>query len=347
VTFRGRDLVDVHGRVLQLRGINLVHKGTPFYAPLADGWLGDDDVASLLRDGHNAVRLGVWADALLPEPGVVDREYLERVADGVDRLARAGVWVLLDFHQDVFVGLPDWATTPEAAALPGLPDGLASGQLWALSYLSPRSLQQWDDLWDRVPVAGGRSAVDLLGDGVAAVAERFRNHPDVLGIDLLNEPFAGSPVVQCTLGACPERYAQVRSAQVRSATEEWTARVRAVAPRLPVWWEPFTFGPPFPGQPAPSDDLVGVTFHSYCPLVTDGGRPEQPDPASNWVCQLFSDTHVGAGRLTVVADDGVGAGRAAPPPALTLRRVHTGSCTPVSPHRCVQGPFSVLPAGGP
>ena len=35
----------------------------------------------------------------------------------VARLSAAGVWVLLDFHQDVFEGMPTWATTPAAARM--------------------------------------------------------------------------------------------------------------------------------------------------------------------------------------------------------------------------------------
>lgn len=79
----------------------------------------------------------------MPEPGVVDQDYLDRVMEGVDLLGDRGMWVLMDFHQDVFDGMPSWATTPATAALPVFPAEQAQGAAWALQYLSPRSLGQW------------------------------------------------------------------------------------------------------------------------------------------------------------------------------------------------------------
>lgn len=292
ISQRGRHLVDAEGRVVLIHGTNMVNKEAPSYVPLTDGWLGPDDRAQLRRNGWNGVRLGVRPDALMPEPGVVDHGYLERVADAVDALAEDGVWVLLDLHQDVFHGMPPWATTPEATTLPTLPTEWTQGPLWFLQYVSPRSMRQWEDWWSRVPVHEGRSAIDLYGDGVAALAQRFAAEPNVIGIDLLNEPFAGERLVDCVVSTCTDRYAQVGSMY-----RDLTARVEAVAPGLLVWWAPFNFGAPFQGTPAPGSG-VGYTFHSYC-LGTDGGEPVQPDAVSNTLCNLLYETNVAdAARLS-------------------------------------------------
>jgi endoglycosylceramidase len=281
LTFRGRDLIDADGRVVQLHGINMVLKRAPWFLGPGEPWLEPSDLEVLRRTGFNAVRLGVWAAALMPEPGVVDHQYIENVASGVELLSDAGMWVMLDFHQDVFSGMPDWATTPEAAAQPLLPPDLAE-VFWALSYFSPRSNRQWEDLYARVPVADGRSAVDLLGDGWAAVAERFRDTPNVIGIDLLNEPWPAERFFDCLVGGCGSRYAELQAIY-----EDLTARIGQVAPDLPVWWAPFNWGPPFQGTPAPGAG-VGYTFHSYC-LDTDGGEPVQPDTTSNTLCRVLYD----------------------------------------------------------
>lgn len=281
----GTELVDATGRTVQLRGINMVRKSAPFRVD-PDETRFAEDVATIRRSGFNAVRLGVWMAALMPEPGVVDTEYLDQVVRGLDALAEQDLWVLLDFHQDVFTGMPDWATLPETAALsPTLPG--ADGAFWGLAYLSPRSMQQWEDLHDQVPVvADGRSAVDLMGDGVAALAAAVADRPNVVGIDLMNEPWPGERFFDCLAGGCGARYDQLTA-----IFTEYTERVRAVAPELPVWWAPYNWGPPFQQQPAPTQSQVGLTFHSYC-LYTDSGEPVQPDAVSNSLCRQVYDGQV-------------------------------------------------------
>jgi endoglycosylceramidase len=118
-----------------------------------------------------------------------------------------------------------------------------------------------------------------MGNGVAALAERVADRPNVIGIDLMNEPFPGERFFDCLVGGCGSRYAQLQS-----IFEEYTERVRQVAPDLAVWWAPYNFGPPFQGTPAPSQPDVGLTFHSYC-LYTDGGEPVQPGSAEYAVCK--------------------------------------------------------------
>lgn len=282
IQFRGQDLVDGLGRVVLIHGTNMVQKSAPSFVEIGGPILNEANLAQLQRDGVNGVRLGVRPDALMPQPGVVDQAYLDKVLEAVDLLGQRGIWVLVDLHQDVFDGMPAWATTPATAALPTLPADLAQGAAWALQYLSPRSLQQWDDWWDQVPVADGRSGADLYGDGLVELARRVADRPQVIGIDLMNEPFPGERFFDCVAGQCASRYAQV--ATVLSA---WTDRVRTAVPSMHVWWAGFNFGPPFQGTPAPGEG-VGYTFHSYC-LGTDGGEPTQPDAVSNSLCQGVFD----------------------------------------------------------
>jgi endoglycosylceramidase len=292
IEFRGPDLIDDRGRVVQIHGINMVRKAAPFHVS-PDEPNFEENLDRIVRAGFNGVRLGVWMAALMPQPGVIDAAYLDEVQRGLDALAERDMWVLLDFHQDVFTGMPAWATTPEAAALsPTLPG--SENAFWALGYLSPRSMRQWEDFYTRVPVADGRSAVDLMGDAIAAVAERFEDTPNVIGIDLINEPWPGERFFDCLVGGCGSRYTQLRSIY-----EEYTTKIRAVAPGMHVWWAPYNFGPPFQQSPPPSQPDIGFTFHSYC-LYTDGGEPVQPGPLENTVCgsvydsQVLDGAHVGA-----------------------------------------------------
>ena len=114
------DLTDASGRTVLLHGINVVRKSAP-YVPLLGIDLTEADFDRYRAAGFNAVRLGIWYRELLPTPTTIDEAYLDRVAEVVDAFAEHDMWVLLDFHQDYFEGMPPWATTAEAAALSAEP----------------------------------------------------------------------------------------------------------------------------------------------------------------------------------------------------------------------------------
>lgn len=284
---RGRDLLDATGRVVLIHGTNVVNKSEPFLAPLENGWLGPQDFAEFQADGFNGVRLGVWAAKLMPAPGVIDTDYLAAVSGVIEALTAQNMWVLLDFHQDVFWGMPSWATSAQAQALsPTAPPEIAAIVGWGAAYLSPRSLRQWNDWWAQVPVSDGRSAIDLYGDGVSALAEQVKAEPNVIGIDLINEPFPGDKFFECVT-SCGGRYRQAEAMYT-----DLTSKVHAVTPDLPVWWSPFNIGEPFPDTPAPGAN-IGYTFHAYC-YDTDGGEPVQPAPAASALCDAVFGSIFGA-----------------------------------------------------
>jgi endoglycosylceramidase len=285
---RGRDLIDAEGRTVLIHGVNSVNKQEPFITPLEPGGLGTEDLEGMRADGTNGVRLGVWAAALMPEPGVIDTGYLDDVQEVVEVLESEGLWVLLDFHQDVFWGMPTWATTPEAAAASDEINPLLAGIGWSAAYTTDRSNRQWSDWWNDVEIRPGQGVQELFTEGVAAVAARFADSPNVIGIDLLNEPFAGEAFGQC-VQSCPALYQKVAAAFTKMTTA-----VRAAAPDMPVWWEPFTYGPQFPGVADPGEG-VGMSFHAYC-LGTDGGTPVAPSPSEQAICDAMFDTNFDGAR---------------------------------------------------
>ena len=279
---RGRDLVDASGRTVLIHGLNSVAKSAPFLSSYDGTNLGDADLDRVTRDGFNGIRLGVWPAAVSPQPGVIDHDYVAEVRARVDQLAARGLWVVLDFHQDVFWGMPTWATTPEAAALSDqTPTGLDIG--WAAAYASPRSTRQWDDWWANTTVAPGLGVVDAYGLGVAAIAAATKDAPNVVGLELINEPYPGGQILACALSDCPG----LDAATARN-NERITAAVRRVDPDVPVWWTAQALFPMYSDThlPAPSAaaGAVGSAFHTYC-LYTDGGTPEEPPPAAVDLCE--------------------------------------------------------------
>src|ERR1700689_2283700 len=109
----GQFLTDAAGQVVTLHGLNMVSKVAP-YEPAAAGF-GTAAAQSLAANGFNVVRLGIIYSALEPEPGVFSASYVASIKHTVATLARAGVYSLLDFHQDQLnaefggEGFPAWS----------------------------------------------------------------------------------------------------------------------------------------------------------------------------------------------------------------------------------------------
>jgi endoglycosylceramidase len=251
----GRWITDAQGRVVNLHGINMVYKRAP-YAPDATGF-GDDDAAFLAAEGFDAVRLGVIYKAVEPEPGVYDDAYLDRIRSTVDVLAAHGVVALLDFHQDMYnerfqgEGWPDWAVMDD-----GLPAQPASG--FPNNYLLMPALQHAFDHF----FANDGALQDRYAAAWAHVAARFRDAPNVLGYDLLNEPWPGSTWQDCiNPTGCPANDAKLEAFDRRVLTA-----IRAVDPSGLVWHEPFVLFNQGAGTSvkALDDPNVGFSFHDYC-----------------------------------------------------------------------------------
>jgi endoglycosylceramidase len=240
----------------------MVYKRPPYY-PQAAGF-DSDDAAFLARNGLNVVRVGMIWKAVEPEPGLYDDVYLNHIAATVRTLARRGIYSLLDFHQDMYnerfqgEGAPDWAVKDDGLpALPrfGFPDNYE---------LMPALQVAFDSFW---------SNVDGLQNHYAAawahVAARFRGVRGVLGYELFNEPFPGTPYLTCALaGGCPAFDAKL------TAFNHLVAKaIRAVDRRTLIFYEPnilFDFG--FATNVGPlGDPQAGFAFHDYCFTFSPAG----------------------------------------------------------------------------
>jgi endoglycosylceramidase len=251
----GRWITDAQGRVVNLHGINMVYKRPP-YAPDAVGF-GDDDAAFLASEGFNAVRLGVIYSAVEPSPGVYDDAYLGRIRATVDTLAAHGIVALLDFHQDMYnerfqgEGWPDWAVIDD-----GLPAEPKSG--FPANYLLMPALQRAFDHF----FADDGGLQDHYAAAWAHVARRFRDAPNLLGYELLNEPWPGSSWQDCInpTGCAAD------DARLEAFDKRVLAAIRTADPRGLVWHEPYVLFNQGAGTSvkALGDANVGFSFHDYC-----------------------------------------------------------------------------------
>jgi endoglycosylceramidase len=216
-------IVDAYGRQVTLRGVNVnalagYWKGTRFRTTFP---LEAKDPARMARIGWNSVRLLLSWSRVEPRPGVYSKAYLDRVAATVRRLARAGIYTIVDLHQDAWGparaarqdevcpsgsdpaigwdGAPSWATLDD-----GLPRCFTSER-----EINPSTRQAWQSFFlDRAGVQA--RYVRMLGH----VARRFARSDAVAGFDLMNEPNALGPADETRLVAMYERaIAAIRAAE--------------------------------------------------------------------------------------------------------------------------------------
>jgi len=219
-------LVDRSGRTVLLHGLNARVAGV-FDDTFTDGRLPlmtlptfDASDASRIRAlGWNALRLPInWSGIEPSEDGGVVSAYFDAVAAVTSACGTAGLFVILDLHQDSYSkeigqdGAPLWAISPPPTQLLGGP----------LTDLSSRfTSAQVQDAY--LTFFGDPDAGAYLRTRFAAVAgkvaARFANDPAVAGFELYNEPL-GTP------------------AQLLALYQQMIPPIRAAAPDKLVFFEP-------------------------------------------------------------------------------------------------------------
>ena len=188
--FRYRDDVQRHyitdedGRILIFHGVNVT--GAAKSDPLRVGGTTQADFTHIADDwGFNAVRLLIFWDGIEPEPGEYDLEYHARVRERLDWCEEAGLYVILDMHQDLYSiryggdGAPDWAIYDD-----GQP--FEHQEPWELNYLQPAVQASIDNFWRLEK--GHPELQEHYIDAMVFALDQLADHSAVLGIDIYNEP---------------------------------------------------------------------------------------------------------------------------------------------------------------
>lgn len=305
----GRFFADAQGRVVPVRGVfgkwkqaGAIPRTPDGDAPTDAGNLnstfGPADAEMVAGLGSTALRLSWFWEGLQPQapPAPLRTIYLDRVAQVQRDLGDAGVFSLIDLHQDLYgrryesapngpnkridsPGAPDWATLDD-----GVPHPFSLG--FPANYTLPSVSHAFDNLWlDRDGILGA------LADVWTVVAKRFADEPHVLGYDLFNEPWPGTEYPTCaTPAGCPGFDAAV----LQPAMERLARAVHAGDPDGLAMVEPhllFNLGVPtylgasyaatgVPEGVAP----LGASYHDQC--ITRAVI----NPASGYVPQVTDPT---------------------------------------------------------
>jgi endoglycosylceramidase len=161
------------------------------------------DFAQLAPLGYDVIRLNISWSLLEPTPGSVDATYLDRVAQVVAWAREAGVYVVMDMHQDawskyVYTRSSDSCVAPLQAIR-----GFDGAPLWASEHVVPacalngvRELdaavqEDFQKLYDDAAAPDGIGLQEHYANAVLALAQRFWREPTVAGYEIINEPSPG------------------------------------------------------------------------------------------------------------------------------------------------------------
>ncbi|MGW9452383.1 cellulase family glycosylhydrolase [Streptomyces sp. NPDC055632] len=173
-------LTDAHGRALTLRGWNVEDKANRGDAALSA--VTEKHFRDMRAKGFNFARLLVFWDDLEPRPGRYSQGYLRKIERILDWAEKHDVKVLLDAHQDVFGpafghrGIPEWATRTDGLPFTPRPDD------WFSEYFEPAVQRAFTHLYEDEDLRRAQARMWRV------LADRFDDHPAVLGYDLINEP---------------------------------------------------------------------------------------------------------------------------------------------------------------
>lgn len=289
-------------------GVNAVYKIAPWHPSLgefdASNSFNKEDARNLRSWGFNIVRLGVMWPGVEPGPrGVYDEDYLNKIQTIVENLAQENIFVLLDFHQDLWhrkfcgEGVPDYVyeacKSSEPAGTPAFPLPAVNTtypvdengnptleacltKMFATYYLSAEVGEGFQCLYDNRNDTWG-----ALAGYWTAVAKKFANHANVIGYELINEPFVN---IQEPKSFLP-KYAEEKYLQplyeylhkaIRAVDNEKIIFFEGLT--IDYWQNGFTQGP----GGVDYNDRQALSYHVYCP--TDNGSA-----AKVLACNILDD----------------------------------------------------------
>ncbi len=258
-------ITDADGRVLIVHGFNMVAKDAPY--TLESVGFDQDDGAFLAKHGFNAVRLGFMWKASEPSPDAFDEDYLDSIQRSVEAIGEHGVLSLLDFHQDAYneavegQGFPDWMVFDDGLPwIPGIPKEAQ------LAYQ-----RVWDNFWANVEGPNATPLWDHFAHFWQHVAARFAGHPDILGYDLMNEPWPGLQTPACLNPVyCPH------NATMSAFYQHVIPQIRAVDANTPIYYEGSLLSGGGMALDIDIDEPNAVlSFHNYCLLTVVGAMAGQ------------------------------------------------------------------------
>lgn len=177
---------DSHGRIQIFRGVNVCNASKDSEDMLP--WHTEKEYRMLKEHGFNVVRFLVFWEAIEPEEDKYDEGYIKKLKDHIKILNDLGISVIIDIHQDLFNkkftgnGFPDWA-------LPSNLPKFTPRSPWYMNYFQKAVIASYKNFWKSEKLQ--QKYVDMF----VYLHEQIKELPNILGIDIMNEPYPTLPFI--------------------------------------------------------------------------------------------------------------------------------------------------------
>jgi hypothetical protein len=321
--------IDSSGRQVVLRGVNL---GGDCKVPFPDGgtehpsdfadhrdvsFIGrpfpmeeaDEHLGRLKHWGFNLVRLlTTWEAVEHAGPGLYDAAYLDYYAEVCRRAGEHGLYVYVDFHEDVWSrmtggdGAPGWTLEAAGLDLARFHDAGAAHVMqakydyarggrqdsypqmtWGMNHRLPAAAIMWSLFWGGRWSAPqfeveGANIQDFLQDrylgAMREVARRVKDLPNVIGFDTLNEPgvgWIGERLSYRHVGPSEDNMARARPGLALSALDALAAAQGLTVSAPMVTRDPRTAATSVTGEGVINPNGVSIWRHGMgCPFEAAG-----------------------------------------------------------------------------
>ena len=301
---------DSLGRQRVFHGVNAVYKIPP-WAPSQGQWnaydsLVEKDFQDLSSWGFNFIRLGVmWPGVNPTNATFFNSTYLAQMESIINAAGKYGIVTLVDLHQDLLSsyfcgeGAPDWAIKP--------PSGIAEFPLPVkLPYKLdsngkplPKECEQltFSDYYVSEAVSGAFQALYENENGLMDaylrfwdfVSKTFAQNTNVIGYELINEPFFGDIFKNPKLlesGVTDREY-------LLPMYDKATKVIRQNDASHIIFFEPSVADETHSGfdfSPA-NDTNACYSYHCYCPKTPtgDGLKEDLCHVALDWELKMKMD----------------------------------------------------------
>lgn len=282
---RGMDIVNSQGKKISLRGMSIggwmnledfinAYPGTAstlklhmkqvlgeersnyFFRRMADYFLQEADIAYLASLGVNCVRLPLNYREFEEDdrPFIYKESAFSRLDQALEWCKRHGVYAILDMHAAAGWQNCHWHSDNERGAC----------LLWTQPHFQERLIRLWE-----------------------AIAERYKDCPEVAGYELLNEPSTGNPN-----GEHPfDFYGNYQSdwERINGLYRRVAQGIRKVDAQHIIFLEGDNYGRLFAGLAEPFDDKLVYSSHNYIP--SGFGPGEYPGYYNSPVGSVYWDKH--------------------------------------------------------
>lgn len=176
-------IIDRYNNEIILKGINLSnrHKYPPFLPQISFS-----DLILIRNLTFNTVRFLISWEAIEPEKGRFNYEYLQGLKEWIKRCDSAGLLVILDMHQDMFSRYTCGNGAPKFAAIYHLGDEDKCKSPWYINYFNKEVIASFNNFWEDLTLQ------EHFFKSWELVVKETLNFPNVIGYDLFNEPYPAS-----------------------------------------------------------------------------------------------------------------------------------------------------------